>query len=90
MRSRTVDGYGAAYAKSHNGYWYFPREHYALVRDAWTRGLAFVTIPELYDGPGEQVIKLGDISAIEDCTPDSVRAYQERETAEKKQADLGL
>lgn len=90
MRQRAVDGYGAAFSKTHNAYFMFPREHYEMVRDAWTSGKAFVTIPELYDGPGEQVLKLADVSAVERCPGESFAAFLARDAAEDRKKDLGL
>lgn len=74
MRQRE-DGVCYAYSKSDGSMFSLPRSEFARLKQEWMAGRAFFETVGFYGSPS--VIKLGDIVAISDCTPDSIRARDE-------------
>lgn len=71
LRRQREEGVCIAYSKSDGSSFTLPRSEYPRLKQEWMRGAAFFETVGFYGSPS--VIKLGDIVAISDCSPDSIR-----------------
>jgi hypothetical protein len=69
------DGMCCAYSKSDGSAYLFPRSEYARLKAEWMAGRAFFESDGFYGHA--LVIKLGDVIAVTDCTPESMANQRE-------------
>ena len=81
MRQRE-DGCCYAYSKSDGSAYCFPRSEFPRLKVEWMRGAAFFESQGFYGHA--MTIKLGDIIAVADCTPESMA----RQRDDKKQDEI--
>lgn len=82
FRLRAV-GCAWAHAKYRDAAYPLPRAEFAALRDAWMAGAAFYVGTSVYGAP--LILRLGDIVAIEDASPECMRARRESDFADERE-----
>lgn len=81
MKRQREDGCVFAYCKSDGSAYAFPRQQHEALKSAWMAGKAFYEGSGFYGAP--LTVKLGDIVAIIDASPETLAAQRADVAADK-------
>lgn len=87
FRLREV-GCAWAHSKYRDAAYPIPRADFTALREAWMAGAAFYTGRSVYGAP--LILRLGDIVAIEDASPEAMRARRESDLADEREDAMSL